>query len=288
MENHTITNPVETTPVNSAPVNQPPVTQVKMNLLVPILSTILLSAVVFGLGGYFLGKQSINLNNTDPQTVSKVKNQQQPTPTSAPLIENIKMDVYSDKNGFSVKFPSEKISYVLNPNISMDSDNKRIEMIAFTPVDLLNDNTTADSWKIYDNSLYIEVLRANSSTIATYTIPVSNRVGPDISYKTFKSIKELADLFYSRFVDSTLWDYVDTTKVSALKSTDSSKLKVSGYEFTDNNERIEFSSTGPVMPKGAHARKYYVIGNGDIALLISYSQSTNVDYEQLVQSLEFK
>lgn len=286
MEEHIITNPVKTT--NTVPVNQPPVTQVKMSLHVPILSTILLSAVVFGLGGYFLGKQSTNLNNTDSHTVSKVKNQQQPTPTSASLVENIKMDVYSDKNGFSIEFPSEKISYVLNPNISMDGDNKRIEMIAFTPVDLLNDNTTAGSWKIYDNSLYIEVLRTNSSTIAKYDIPVSNRVGPDISYKTFKSVKELANIFYSRFVDSALWDYVDTTKVSALKSTDPSTLKASGYEFTDNNERIEFSSTGPVMPKGAHARKYYVIGNADIALLVSYPQSTNVDYERLVQSLEFK
>lgn len=63
MENQPILNPLETTPINSnsAPINQVPApAYAKTNLLVPILLTLLVSAVVFGFGGYYLGKHSPN------------------------------------------------------------------------------------------------------------------------------------------------------------------------------------------------------------------------------------
>ena len=56
-------NPSETISVNSALVGQSPITQqTKTNRVWPIVLTILVSAVVFGFGGYYLGKGSLNLN----------------------------------------------------------------------------------------------------------------------------------------------------------------------------------------------------------------------------------
>ena len=62
MESQPITNPSNASSVN-IPVNQssfPP--QTKTNLIMPVLLALLFSGVVFGFGGYYLGKNSLNSN----------------------------------------------------------------------------------------------------------------------------------------------------------------------------------------------------------------------------------
>lgn len=78
MENQPTTNPLGSTSVNSAPVSQSPVpAQVKTNLLVPILLTALVSAIVFGFGGYYFGTRTV--------TPQQYMNQNQPVPTNSPI-----------------------------------------------------------------------------------------------------------------------------------------------------------------------------------------------------------
>lgn len=64
MENQPIANSSNNFPVNSAPLTQSPIpSQTKVNLLIPMVLTVLVSAVIFGLGGYYLGRQSTRSAN---------------------------------------------------------------------------------------------------------------------------------------------------------------------------------------------------------------------------------
>lgn len=81
MENQPITNSPETTPLNSVPINQvptPPYT--KTSLFVPILLTLLVSAVVFGFGGYYLGMKSLNTQ----EITKNIQNSPVPTLSATP------------------------------------------------------------------------------------------------------------------------------------------------------------------------------------------------------------
>ncbi len=77
MENQSAINPSENVPVNSTPVSQPTIQpQTKVNLIAPILLTMLISAVVFGFGGYLLGKLTNKTNSfpiTSPQNAETNK-----------------------------------------------------------------------------------------------------------------------------------------------------------------------------------------------------------------------
>lgn len=82
MENQPITNSPETIPVNSVPISQPTVPlQTKTKLVVPILSTILVCAVVFGLGGYYLGVKQNGVSNNEQKPLETV--------TPSPSTQNI-------------------------------------------------------------------------------------------------------------------------------------------------------------------------------------------------------
>jgi hypothetical protein len=91
MENQSTANPSETTPIDSAPIIQQSVPiQTNTSLVVPILLTVLVSAIVFGFGGYYFGKmgsdsQKINSEPiviTQPPTPSTLA----ATPTSSPVV----------------------------------------------------------------------------------------------------------------------------------------------------------------------------------------------------------
>lgn len=118
MDNGPINSP-ETTLTNPAPVNQPTApTQVKTNLLTPILSTILVSAVVFGTGGYFLGKSS---PSNQQKTVNNPQNS--PVPTVATVDSTVDWEVFTDdKLGFSFKHPSRYS--LVNPVPGGDTPNE--------------------------------------------------------------------------------------------------------------------------------------------------------------------
>lgn len=82
MENQPIANPSENTPVDSIPISQPTApTQFNTNLLVPILSSILLSGIVFGFGGYYLGVKQNSVANNEQKPLETV--------TSTPQTQNI-------------------------------------------------------------------------------------------------------------------------------------------------------------------------------------------------------
>jgi hypothetical protein len=92
MKNQPITNSSKTAPIGSVPISQSPVVnQVKTNLLVPILSTLLVSAIVFGFGGYYLGKQTSNnvqqpvANQNKPITTLPTEVLPSPTNTPTPV-----------------------------------------------------------------------------------------------------------------------------------------------------------------------------------------------------------
>lgn len=85
MENQPIVNLSETTPVNSTPISQssiPP--QTKTNLIRPVLLTLLVSGVVFGFGGYYLGKNSPN-SSKEKSGVQQDEMISSPSPT--PIIK---------------------------------------------------------------------------------------------------------------------------------------------------------------------------------------------------------
>jgi hypothetical protein len=83
MENQNIVNPTEDTPVITAPVDQPPIpAQAKTNLLLPILSTLLISGIVFGFGGYYFGKQQSITNQNQPTTTLPTEVSPSPTDTA--------------------------------------------------------------------------------------------------------------------------------------------------------------------------------------------------------------
>lgn len=90
MENQPFTNSIETNRVDSTPINQPLTPpQAKTNLVVPIFLTVLVSALVFGFGGYYFGRmgsdsrkinseQLVIIQSPTPSTVV--------TPSSSPVV----------------------------------------------------------------------------------------------------------------------------------------------------------------------------------------------------------
>src|SRR3990167_7565819 len=69
MENQPTTNPSDISSPNSTVINQPLILpQTKTNLMMPILATLLVSAVLFGAGGYYLGTQSSKTSSSEQQT----------------------------------------------------------------------------------------------------------------------------------------------------------------------------------------------------------------------------
>jgi len=118
MENQQIPTPnayVNPTPV--APQTNP--LPAKTNLVMPILLTLIISGAIFGIGGYFLGKQSLpkqtaNYQQTLPSpTVTKeLSNSPTPTVTTDPTVD---WEVFTDsKLGFSFKYPSR---YTLSKSV---------------------------------------------------------------------------------------------------------------------------------------------------------------------------
>lgn len=105
MENQSVASSPENNPVNPAPISQPstPI-QSKTSLFVPVLLTILISAVVFGLGGYYLGTRTTiqqQLVNQDQQA----PNSQTPNVTSSPSVSLKKYTSSFEKLSF--QYPSD-------------------------------------------------------------------------------------------------------------------------------------------------------------------------------------
>jgi len=83
MENQPIANAPDTSPVNPVPVIRPLV-QTKTNFIMPIMLALLSSGVVFGFGGYYLGKNSLDSN----KELNEVQQSEViPPPSPTPITE---------------------------------------------------------------------------------------------------------------------------------------------------------------------------------------------------------
>lgn len=123
MENQPITNPSDISSTDPTSVNQLPISpQTKTNLMMLVLVILLVSAVLFGFGGYYLGKQYpvnqaqniFNQNQTEvtPSVISSPTSVTS-SPTSSPSSVNEKVSYTSSKYGFSVQFPQSFTTQVL-------------------------------------------------------------------------------------------------------------------------------------------------------------------------------
>lgn len=98
--------------------------QTKTNLVVPILLTVLVCAIVFGFGGYSIGRQSVieqQLTNGGQKNTSGVMPTASPTPalttpTSTTVNALGNMKAYTNNTlGFSFQYPSDLFVYQGNP-----------------------------------------------------------------------------------------------------------------------------------------------------------------------------
>jgi hypothetical protein len=139
MENQPITNSPETTPINSTPISQPtaPI-QTKTNLVVPILLTVLVSAIVFGVGGYYLGKQPSN-NVQQPvanpnQPTTTLPTEVLPSPTNTPT--PVSLTTYTSSfEKLSFKYPtnwkitqSQKADSLNGDSMTVQSPSGKVEV----------------------------------------------------------------------------------------------------------------------------------------------------------------
>ncbi len=91
--------------------------QTKTNLILPILATLLMSAALFGFGGYYLGKQSYtsqsqNFTDKNPTELIPTVVSSSPTPLIVSPAPNMTAEwkTYIDtKNRFSFKYPSNLV-----------------------------------------------------------------------------------------------------------------------------------------------------------------------------------
>lgn len=111
MENQSAPNLQDPQQANNTPAEQTPAVKQKINLLWSVLITLFISAVVFGFGGYYFGKQTASFNQFQPTPVTTLE-ANNPSPTSAAVVEEKdeiagwKTYSNSDKN-FSFRYPTD-------------------------------------------------------------------------------------------------------------------------------------------------------------------------------------
>jgi hypothetical protein len=104
MENQPISSSPYGSSIKSDSIKQPIVRpQAKVNLLAPILSTFLVTAVVFGIGGYYLGKQSSNSQDVSIQPAPSAKTMNDAQTNQ--VINTNKSTYLDQKNSFSFEYP---------------------------------------------------------------------------------------------------------------------------------------------------------------------------------------
>ena len=109
MENQPVANTSNPPSADAVQVNQSPISpQTKANLTMPVLITFLVSSVLFGLGGYYFGKQS-----SDPQPNNYIPSLSTPTPiadsTASPMVaqSDSSLKTYTNQQlGISFQYPS--------------------------------------------------------------------------------------------------------------------------------------------------------------------------------------
>jgi len=110
MENQPIINPSDISSINP-PVNQPSIPpQIKSNLMMPILTTLLVSAVLFGVGGYYLGAQSSKTNSSQQQ----MEVSPSPYVTASPTSQEIKNEIPNSATGSWQLYTDAQLKFSLS------------------------------------------------------------------------------------------------------------------------------------------------------------------------------
>lgn len=97
MENQPTTNPSNIPSTDLLPVSS----QRKTNVIVPILITLLVSLVLFGLGGYYVGKQSAAIPNVVENVETSPIPTSSATPSNSPSAAMIDLDATADWETYS-------------------------------------------------------------------------------------------------------------------------------------------------------------------------------------------
>jgi|GEM_PF-5676211 len=187
MENQPITNSAGTPPVNSAPINQISIPQqTKTNLLIPMLFTVLVSAAVFGFGGYYLGKQSSvnqpqNLLNQNQTGVTPSANS---SPTAVPSVSPAPTEIpmESEVGNAEMKGATKIISPDGKYQAWLDGKNFTATQLWTSKVDsslkklLVAGTASSQNTKVGDYSLVSPIWSPDGTQVA-YLRAVINNIG---------------------------------------------------------------------------------------------------------------
>lgn len=115
MEDQTPPTTTEVNPADTAPINPTAnPTQTKSNVMVPVLLVLLVSAAVFGIGGYYFGSQpkGTEMVQKDVPTVEKDTVTSVPTDTLTPTASTVDTtDATYTYNSFSISYPKTWQTY---------------------------------------------------------------------------------------------------------------------------------------------------------------------------------
>ena len=253
MENQPISHSSDISSTNPVLVSQLPIPpQTKTNLMIPILITILVSAAVFGVGGYYLGIR----NNSSLGLEQNLKTSDSAQPTTLPT---------SPIGGSSPQSPTPL------PTIVSD----KLETSKLT-LQHLNFSVPANWWsKKGKNDIY---------PIEWYDL---NPVSPGDPYSTvpifqLRSDEENTELLTKKDEVIKTWHLVDT-KVLNISSGDTKGLSISGtVDPNQDNYNSRFS-------KNAYVEVViFKFGQNTYQLLGDVSEPTNKSiFNQIIDTFKF-
>jgi hypothetical protein len=179
MENQSIIDSPETTSVNSAPIVQPsaPI-QTKTSLVVPILFAVLVSAIVFGVGGYYFGTQKKSSTSLSPNTQVSYS----PQPTAIPSVSPIPTEIptVSEMGNTQMKNATKIISSDGKYQTWLDGKNFTATQLWTSNVDgsqkklLVIGTDNSGNAKVGDYSLVSLVWSPNGTQIAYFRAVINN------------------------------------------------------------------------------------------------------------------
>lgn len=230
MENQPIITPSDISSSTSVQANQssiPLPSQTKTNLMMPVLITLLMSAILFGFGGYYLGKKSITtpveyqISNTQPTAAI------QASPTVIPTVQSPQNNETADWRAYS----STVLSFKYPQSLTLEERQKDF-------IVLLSDSNNPQSVLVSIDARQMEnyvnyekaVLSTKAGLTNVQTEDISN--GTKISGKVGPGYGEGQQISIALFKHGTAAVEAETT------TTDTSQLQLfnqilSTFKFTN-------------------------------------------------------
>lgn len=264
MEDQSAVNPLEVTPANHVLVSQPLTSSTKTNLIVPLLLTVLVSAIIFGFSGYYLGVKQNGVSNNEQRlletTIPTSSPQNTINPTALPT-NNITQSKTYDSKFLSFNYPSSLFVWSFGRGVSLgyfqlnsvdqnDEQNPDKVVISFDTQSL----TYTEGQSIADQKIRVEELQKQ--------YPNENYV---ISNRT---VDGTTALVYERTIanspsyEKTVWFIKNNVKHiismtilgSTQQSRDSLKSKYkSDFESIVNSIKLKYVDPAEVERLGNHS-----------------------------------